>query len=80
MERLQEQLQQERDRKTALEAGLNMSKGNQPIPEINDEKVSLSSFFSNNLLIFLWLKVTLSNLEDILTVEERSSRRSSGGD
>lgn len=41
MERLQEQLQQERNRKTALEAGLNMSKGNQPIPEINDEKVAV---------------------------------------
>uniref|UniRef100_A0A1J3IVF3 Rho GTPase-activating protein REN1 n=4 Tax=Noccaea caerulescens TaxID=107243 RepID=A0A1J3IVF3_NOCCA len=39
VERLQEQLQQERNRKTALEAGLNMSKGNQPIPEINDEKL-----------------------------------------
>ncbi|CAH2078060.1 unnamed protein product [Thlaspi arvense] len=39
VERLQEQLQQERDRKLALEAGLNMSKGNQPIPEITDEKL-----------------------------------------
>ena len=41
MERLQEQLQLERDNKSALEAGLKMSKGNQPIPEIADEKVVL---------------------------------------
>ncbi|KAG2263264.1 hypothetical protein Bca52824_070343 [Brassica carinata] len=39
VERLQEQLQKERDRKSALEAGLNMSKGNQPIPETTDEKL-----------------------------------------
>ncbi|CAA7037314.1 unnamed protein product [Microthlaspi erraticum] len=39
VERLQEQLQQERDKKSALEAGLNMSKGNQPIPDIKDEKL-----------------------------------------
>ncbi|KAL0727105.1 hypothetical protein Bca4012_023198 [Brassica carinata] len=39
VERLQEQLQQERDKKSALEAGLKMSKGNQPIPEVTDEKV-----------------------------------------
>ncbi|CAH8384708.1 unnamed protein product [Eruca vesicaria subsp. sativa] len=39
VERLQEQLQQERDKKSALEAGLKMSKGNQPIPEITDEKL-----------------------------------------
>jgi hypothetical protein len=38
--RLQEQLQQERDRKLALETGLNMSKGNQPIPETIDENVA----------------------------------------
>ncbi|KAG7541624.1 Pleckstrin homology domain [Arabidopsis thaliana x Arabidopsis arenosa] len=37
--RLQEQLQQERDRKLALETGLNMSKGNQPIPESIDENL-----------------------------------------
>ncbi|AEE84928.2 unnamed protein product [Arabidopsis thaliana] len=37
--RLQEQLQQERDRKLALETGLNMSKGNQPIPETIDENL-----------------------------------------
>ena len=42
MERLQEQLQLERDKKSALEAGLKMSKVNQPIPEIADEKVSLA--------------------------------------
>ena len=41
VERLQEQLKQERDRKLALEAGLNMSKGNQSIPETTDEKVSV---------------------------------------
>ncbi|RIA04291.1 hypothetical protein BRARA_K01493 [Brassica rapa] len=39
VERLQEQLQQEIDRKSALESGLNMSKGNQPIPETTDEKL-----------------------------------------
>ncbi|CAN7081636.1 unnamed protein product [Brassica oleracea var. botrytis] len=39
VERLQEQLKQERDRKLALEAGLNMSKGNQSIPETTDEKL-----------------------------------------
>ncbi|KAL0688305.1 hypothetical protein Bca4012_087982 [Brassica carinata] len=39
VERLQEQLQLERDKKSALEAGLKMSKGNQPIPEIADEKL-----------------------------------------
>ncbi|KAF8086209.1 hypothetical protein N665_0632s0029 [Sinapis alba] len=39
VERLQEQLQQERDRRLALEAGLNMSKGNQSIPETTDEKL-----------------------------------------
>ncbi|XP_023633803.1 rho GTPase-activating protein REN1 [Capsella rubella] len=39
VERLQEQLQQERDRKLALETGLNLSKGNQPIPESIDEKL-----------------------------------------
>ncbi|KAL0873392.1 hypothetical protein Bca101_023097 [Brassica carinata] len=39
VERLQEQLQQERDKKSALEAGLKMSKGNQPIPEVTDEKL-----------------------------------------
>ncbi|KAJ4913083.1 Rho GTPase activation protein (RhoGAP) with PH domain [Raphanus sativus] len=37
--RLQEQLQQERNKKSALEAGLKMSKGNQPILEITDEKL-----------------------------------------
>ncbi|KAL1222497.1 Rho GTPase-activating protein REN1 [Cardamine amara subsp. amara] len=37
--RLQEQLQQERDRKLALESGLNILKGNQPIPETIDEKL-----------------------------------------
>ena len=44
MERLQEQLQQEIDRKSALESGLNMSKGNQTIPETTDEKVALLHF------------------------------------
>ncbi|KAJ4899574.1 Rho GTPase activation protein (RhoGAP) with PH domain [Raphanus sativus] len=39
VERLQEQLQQERDRKLALESGLNMSKENQTIPETIDEKL-----------------------------------------
>ncbi|CAG7898713.1 unnamed protein product [Brassica rapa] len=39
VERLQEQLQQERDKKAALEVGLNMSKRNQPIPEITDVKL-----------------------------------------
>ncbi|XP_033143794.1 rho GTPase-activating protein REN1-like [Brassica rapa] len=39
VERLQEQLQQEIDRKSALESGLNMSKGNQTIPETTDEKL-----------------------------------------
>ncbi|CDY34293.1 BnaA01g13960D [Brassica napus] len=39
VERLQEQLQLERDKKSALEAGLKMSKVNQPIPEIADEKL-----------------------------------------
>ncbi|KAJ0239704.1 Rho GTPase-activating protein REN1 [Hirschfeldia incana] len=39
VERLQDQLQQERDKKSALESGLKMSKGNQPIPEIRDEKL-----------------------------------------
>ncbi|KAL0738912.1 hypothetical protein Bca4012_015122 [Brassica carinata] len=39
VERLQEQLQKERDRKSALEAGLNMSKGNQSIPATTDEKL-----------------------------------------
>ncbi|KAF2620799.1 hypothetical protein F2Q68_00040350 [Brassica cretica] len=38
VERLQEQLQQERDKKAALESGLNMSKGNKPIPETTDVK------------------------------------------
>ncbi|XP_010520759.1 PREDICTED: rho GTPase-activating protein REN1 isoform X2 [Tarenaya hassleriana] len=37
--RLQEKLQQERDKKTALEAGLDMSKGNQRIPDTIDEKL-----------------------------------------
>ncbi|KAJ0251036.1 Rho GTPase-activating protein domain-containing protein [Hirschfeldia incana] len=40
VERLQEQLQQERDKKTALESGLNMSKRNQPIPETTDVKLN----------------------------------------
>ncbi|CAN6894677.1 unnamed protein product [Brassica oleracea] len=39
VERLQEQLQQERDKKAALESGLNMSKGNKPIPETTDVKL-----------------------------------------
>ncbi|CAN8274039.1 unnamed protein product [Cochlearia groenlandica] len=37
--RLQEQLQQEKDKKSALQAGLSMSKGNQHVPEITDEKL-----------------------------------------
>ncbi|KAH0941798.1 hypothetical protein HID58_001435 [Brassica napus] len=43
VERLQEQLQLERDKKSALEAGLKMSKVNQPIPEIADEKDAKAS-------------------------------------
>ncbi|KAF8048853.1 hypothetical protein N665_2372s0007 [Sinapis alba] len=39
VERLQEQLQQEKDKKAALEVGLNMSKRNQPIPETTDAKL-----------------------------------------
>lgn len=41
MERLQEQLQQERDKRSALEVGLKMSKGNKPIQETTDVKVAL---------------------------------------
>ncbi|CAH8391750.1 unnamed protein product [Eruca vesicaria subsp. sativa] len=40
VERLQEQLQQEKDKKAALESGLNMSKGNRPIPETTDVKLN----------------------------------------
>ncbi|KAL0798467.1 hypothetical protein Bca101_053642 [Brassica carinata] len=40
VERLQEQLQQERDKKAALESGLNMSKRNIPIPETTDVKLN----------------------------------------
>lgn len=78
MGRLQEQLQQERDRKLALETGLNMSKGNQPIPEIIDEKVALLFIFVQQLVDFCLVKVHISNLEDMFTVEERSARCSSG--
>ncbi|CAH8363932.1 unnamed protein product [Eruca vesicaria subsp. sativa] len=39
VERLQEQLQKEIDRRSALESGLNMSKGNQLLPETTDEKL-----------------------------------------
>ncbi|CAN8325792.1 unnamed protein product [Cochlearia groenlandica] len=39
VERLQEELQKERDTRSALEAGLKMSKGNQPIPDTIDEKL-----------------------------------------
>ena len=62
MERLQEQLQLERDKKSALEAGLKMSKGNQPIPEIADEKVGLLLLSSK--FFFVWLKY-MSNLKDM---------------
>ncbi|KAJ4871656.1 Rho GTPase activation protein (RhoGAP) with PH domain [Raphanus sativus] len=40
VERLQEQLQQERDKRSALEVGLKMSKGNKPIQETTDVKLN----------------------------------------
>lgn len=41
MARLKDQLQKERDKRTAMEAGLGEFKGSFPIPDTIDEKVSL---------------------------------------
>lgn len=49
MARLQEQLQKERDLRTALEAGLNMSQGPLPISATIDEKVGLSPHLTSIL-------------------------------
>ncbi|XP_010521049.1 PREDICTED: rho GTPase-activating protein REN1-like [Tarenaya hassleriana] len=80
VERLQEKLQRERDKKTALEAGLNMPKGNLHIPDTIDEKLTKDlQDVAQAEIDIAKLEQQVDNLENKLGEQTRESSGSTHG-